>query len=264
MQRGPLKILVSITSFYEDKIQYLNKVIESYTDLSTQHNIKFSILLTTNYDYKFNSPILIKHIITQNIESHDHSSNHCWSNKSVLYNIYKDYDYIIESDDDILITYENLQYYFTLEKNIPFNYIPGFLVTESNTLKEQIPITLLDGDNIGDIIEINNLKWFFPYNVHSACFIADKKRFDYFIQIIQKRTTPTYFNQYGYPESSRSEIYFYFNKVISIDYLKNTLVQHLPNKYVNEKYDKNIITTPVHLKYKNIDYWRNKLNSALL
>ena len=173
-----MKILVSIISYKEDKKNYLIDILKKYEDISNILNCQIDIILSTNYKYIFNYNGNIIHNITDYKD--DIFWEYTWQNKSTIFSRYYDYDYIIESDDDVLITEKNILQYIKLE-NININYIPGFLITEFDSNNIQYIQSILYGSQIGEVNIINNISFFTPKNIHSACYIIDNKRMKNFL-----------------------------------------------------------------------------------
>ncbi len=148
-----MKILVSITSYHKDKEKYLSKILRSYEDISVTLKCKIDIILSTNYEFKFDYSGNIMHITTNYV--YDSFWEYTWQNKNMIFSMYSDYDYIIESDDDILISEKNIVQYIKL-KNIDKNYIPGFLVTERGSDNIEYIQSILYGDTVGQLNTINN------------------------------------------------------------------------------------------------------------
>ena len=88
-----MKILVSITSYHKDKEKYLSKILRSYEDISVTLECKIDVILSTNYEFKFNYNGSIIHNTTNYI--YDLFWEYTWQNKKMIFSIYYDYDYII-------------------------------------------------------------------------------------------------------------------------------------------------------------------------
>ncbi len=251
-----MKILVSIISYKEDKKNYLIDILKKYEDISNILNCQIDIILSTNYKYIFNYNGNIIHNITDYKD--DIFWEYTWQNKSTIFSRYYDYDYIIESDDDVLITEKNILQYIKLE-NININYIPGFLITEFDSNNIQYIQSILYGSQIGEVNIINNISFFTPKNIHSACYIIDNKRMKNFLLNNKDAKFPKSIDSYDCACISVSEVYFYYKKVIEIDEINNHTVNHLPNKYINGKYDSKYFPNPIHHKYRSVEFWQNEI-----
>jgi hypothetical protein len=251
-----MKILVSITSYHKDKEKYLSKILRSYEDISVTLECKIDIILSTNYEFKFDYSGNIMHITTNYV--YDSFWEYTWQNKKMIFSIYSDYDYIIESDDDILISEKNIVQYIKL-KNIDENYIPGFLVTERGSDNIEYIQSILYGNTVGQLNTINNKLFFIPRNLHSACYMIDKQRMSDFLLSNENSTIPRSLNSYDCACTSVCEVYFYYKKVIEIDEINNHTVNHLPNKYINGKYDSKYFPNPIHHKYRSVEFWQNEI-----
>ena len=67
--------------------------------------------------------------------------------------------------------------------------------------------------------------------------MIDKQRMSDFLSLNKNSTVPKSLNTYDCACISVCEVYFYYKKVIEIDEINNHTVNHLPNKYINGKYD---------------------------
>ncbi len=251
-----MKILVSITSYHKDKEKYLSQILRSYEDISVTLDCKIDIVLSTNYELKFDYSGNITHIITNYV--YNSFWEYTWQNKNMIFSMYSDYDYIIESDDDILISEKNIVQYIKL-KNIDKNYIPGFLVTERGTDNIEYIQSILYGDTVGQLNTINNKLFFTPKNLHSACYMIDKQRMSDFFLLNKNSTVPKSLNPYNGACTSVCEVYFYYKKIMDTDEINNHTVNHLPNKYINGKYDRKYFPNPIHHRYRSVEFWKNEI-----
>jgi hypothetical protein len=207
------------------------------------------VILTKNYVYDYNFEELNKLI---DIPIIYHESDFCWQNREYIIKHYKEYDYIIESDDDIKISYNNILYYIKNEC-LDLNYIPGFIVVEYEENNIYIiSMHLKYPLHIKQKLLLHNKLFIVPQNVHSACYIIDKNRLEILIKNKQFTKEIHSISPYDSQCTSRSDIYLgMFKKIIDINEIKNCLVHHLSNKYI--KLDNDMFPRD---GYRSIEFWK--------
>lgn len=246
-----MKILVSITSYNKDKDQYIIRLLKSYESISMQLNCEIDIVLSTHYDHNYttsNNLILNKTDYTGEL--------HCWANAEYVKEHFKLYDYIIESDDDILITSKNILQYIKYQ-SIDLDCIPGFIVTEDNIHNDSTYIHSMlfnKPPHVSEKLFLFKSTWFVPHVKHSACYMIDKVRLENYYKKNLKSTIPKHIDVLDAQCTARSEIYYYFKKVINLNELDSHLVKHLPNKYLFSN------TFPSD-QYRTIEFWKEYINT---
>lgn len=251
-----MKILVSITSYKKEKEEYLLKILSEYEFISKKLSCSIDILLTTNYTCKIIYKGNLHHVVTnfQELERWEY----CWENKIRLIEMYHDYDYLIESDDDILISEKNITNYIKL-KDFNQNYIPGFIITEFDQKNVQYIQSMLFGSSIGKTFIEQKKKIFVPENIHSACSMVDRNRMYKLLSINKNLTIPKFSDPYDMGCMSVSEIYFYYKKIIDTNNFNDHLVNHLTSKYINGKYEKKYFPNEINHLYRPVDYWKSEI-----
>lgn len=258
--RKNMKILVSITSFKEEKISYLTTVLNQYDHISRILQCDIDIILSTNYSSKFRLQNNLEHAITDYKDSV--RWEYSWENKNKIFTRYINYDYVIESDDDVLISEKNVLQYIQLER-IEDDCIPGFLITEYGKDKNRYIQSMIEGKPIGEIFVKNQTSFFVPENIHSAFYMIDKIRMSRFLSINPNAMTPKTIRNYDVACISVSEIYFFFKKIIDLNNWDLHMIDHLPNKYINGQYDKQIFPEDFYFKYRTVDFWKNTIINRL-
>ncbi len=179
------------------------------------------------------------------------------ANRKYIYENYSSYDYVIESDDDILITQENILQYIKYQ-HIDNNFIPGFVVTEDDNEKNTYIHSMLFNEpvHILNKFVLENKTWYVPRNIHSACFIIDRNRLKNFFNNNPNALFVKSVGVYDVQCTARSEIYTFYTKIINLDDIYLHLVKHLPNKYLHA----NIF--PVD-QYRTVDFWKEYISNIL-
>jgi hypothetical protein len=245
-----MKILVSITSYHKDKEKYLSEILKCYENISNNLNYTIDIVLSINYNHTY---ITTNKLIINKSEYEGES--HCWANRKYIYENYSSYDYVIESDDDILITQENILQYIKYQ-HIDDNFIPGFVVTEDDNEKNTYIHSMLFNEpvHILNKFVLENKTWYVPRNIHSACFIIDRNRLKNFFNNNPNALFVKSVGVYDVQCTARSEIYTFYTKIINLDNIHLHLVKHLPNKYLYSK------VFPRD-QYRTVDFWKEYISN---
>ena len=217
-------ILISITS-YKPKLE-LQKIIENYQNNYTAYNLQF--VIATPYPLNYTYPNMV--VLTTGYTGFAHA----WSNKQYLLDNYHNYDYLIETDDDILIPLETFEYYRSQE-NLPLDYIPGLLSCETKEVDGMIELFLLPSLTFKPIckefVTLDNKPYYVPNCRHAAAFIVDRAR--YALALDKGLSTSPGDDPHYHPQEwARTQIYHTLTEVISCTDIERTLVYHLPNKYI--------------------------------
>ncbi len=157
--------------------------------------------------------------------------NYTWNNRATLLGCYLDYDYVIDSDDDLELPRRAFDYYVANE-GLPADYIAGFLTSEADRQGKRRLITMGNHSPklVAETITIGDNQYITPNNLHSCCFIADKARFGLAVSR-GLSSVPIKKHFYTNAEYARTEIYDKLTKVVSVDGIRtgDALVNHLPN-----------------------------------
>lgn len=223
-----IKILIAIPNYNNNQIELLKKCISEYNFYSLVYKIDIYLLETEQND-----------IVQPNIY-------HIYYDKNIKYNLafehrklfelYKNsYDYYIYCEDDILIPEITFKRYL-FETNLIDNdkFIYGFLRYEMfNNIKYFIDLHPAHSVHrgINSIINYNDSKYFEPVNVHQGCYILTKEQLN---NLLSNTNYLNNTNRYaGILETAASDVFIYYQyrKRINWDYLFESTVYHLSNKY---------------------------------
>lgn len=220
-----MRVLVSITSYQLHKRPYLDRILDEYLGFS---KYDVTIALATKYDYTAIHDRI--KVVPNTLDGWEHT----WNNEDYLQQNYGGYDLIVSQDDDILLTEANLDYYVE-HQGISDAYIPGFLVYEKTKTLVQLVSMSVAGDSVEKTMDIDGTSYFVPSNKHSACFVADRKRYAETLKHGIEREKHSF---YPVPCMSRTGIYLKagMEKVIAASGVSNgsALVRHLPTRYARE------------------------------
>lgn len=232
-----MNILISIVSWRAKEEIYLQQVLNEYSESFSDCNPHYVIAL--NYTSSLSFPANTTFITESNLNC----AKFCWACHPYINDNFRNYDYIINSDSDIIITRDNFNYYISQSIQLNKSYIPGFLSIETPDSGSPYLLTMSPlFPRIRKYLEINEKKYIVPISCHSACSIIDRERYQYsFDHSLAK--SPCSGNGYNHNDLARSDIYTNgdFTKVISYEGIKNgkALVKHLPNRYWNKPHWRN-------------------------
>jgi len=245
-----MKILVSITTYYPDKQKYVQRLLNEYNQIADDMEIQIDVLLAQHYDEKFDFGRLAR---VPKLSLQYTGTNFCWENRKDILEKFKNYDYIIESDDDILVTQETIEYFLEYDRLLPPTHLIGFMIMEKdenetpyiqNIHAKYSPYTK------GRFLW-NGHSFLLPTNMHSACFMIDQKRLGQLVADQQLSTRPISLNGYDLSCTARCDVYFHFIKVVEFND-DRCLIHHLPNRYLsldNETFPRS--------GYKTVAEWRS-------
>ncbi len=183
-----INLLVHITFYYHvDREKYLLKVLENFNDYQLN---QIHIVIDTNIREK-TEKILEKNTNTNNhtIEIHahenlDHPYNLTWSHREDMLKQIENYDIFLYLEDDILIPWENFQYW--LEENqaiVEYGYLRGFLRVENSEDNTLYSVDFTEITIDPEIIEIAGKNYFQPQYPYHACWLYDRQQMRQFINL---------------------------------------------------------------------------------
>jgi hypothetical protein len=221
-------ILISLNSWGANKERYLRRVLDYYADNFGDYSV--DVVLSTTYPFKYDKLPVTP--LPQVYSGHAF----CWNNRKYILENGDKYSFVLDSDDDMLLTRENLAYYIANE-SLPLDYVPGFLsYEEARGEKWLLTVNSTSLCMWADEFEIYQKQFVTPSNLHSALFLVDKPRFD---SIKGKLSSePTKSGKYTVAEWARTEPYSVLKKAVSVEEIVSggALVEHLPKKYASWNY----------------------------
>lgn len=227
----------------ERKKQCLLKNLSSYNAFKN-YEITINLYLTEDINCdEFCNLNIHKHIFDYDIKSYLGVQH-----KQLFIDNINNYDYFIYTEEDILITEENIDTYILVQKELPIPFICGFLVYELKNnddylyLIENHPMHAATRGGYGIIktkYQIDNQEYFEPYNIHSACYIIDKDLLQLILTYKYKEYIENINNYAGILEGACTNIYYKTGliKIIPKKYINQLLVHHMGNEYVTSQKD---------------------------
>ena len=246
------KIAKHITFYYNEQrhsnISYLNRIIDSIN--SYGHNTDLFIHTNTSIDIL---QFLNKNN-TGNIQqvTHDLTNiNHwylSWKCRDLLKAQKNDYDIFIQSEDDVLIKKESIEYWLNYKDRVmKYNYNLGFFIIEVSDTNIEYSVNIavskdgLQDGHLTKVITLDGKEYALNNkNTHHCCWIYDKREFNRFVNSIYYDVNNI--RGYGPCESVAVGLHgletdWYTGTLIPI--VKDTILEsgskiyHMPNKYWN-------------------------------
>jgi hypothetical protein len=217
-----MRVLLAINSWRSDKARWLHRVLAAYAEHYADLDLR--VLLSVNY--AFDCAGVCKGLNLIRLPRRYEGWDYCWNARAAEFA--SDWDILIESDDDLVVPRAGLQYYVEAMHVLSRECIPGFLSVESDGRKDYL-ITM--PKLFGQAAFAREPGWIEPCNVHSACFVIDRARWE---QSPPSRE-PCRAAWMTRPEYARSEVYHrcYRKRVrVSAIHDGTALVHHLPNRYL--------------------------------
>ena len=258
---GKFRVLAVIVNYGNKQLEYLKRIIQEY-DNFRKYKVKVILISTEHINgLKYKNLEIKQEIFDASLGywlAHKHK-------KFIAENKDK-FDIFVYSENDMLITEENIDVFAKHSKNLSkINLVPAFLRYETNNGKDKCLIDLHPNHAANRIpfyfamkhiisllpektalalglhpiirknnIRVNGKKYFEVQNLHQGSYVLTKS------QLKTVLGSGNYFNEKknyaGIREGAASNVYANcgITKVISQEDLENSLIHHLPEKYVGK------------------------------
>lgn len=230
-------VLILLSSIEKSREKYIKQILDNYS--LNFKNYKLSIALSLPYAFSYpDLPIV-------SLPGLDSVSSYCWNNREYLIENYQKYDYVIDSDDDVLFTINNFEYYLR-NQNLPLEYLPGFLTYENVGGATKLIHCLYSPEKaIKEKMTINNKTFLIPSNNHSEGFIIDRERLKLAIDkgfSIDSKKNANCITRDNCPKEELHKLFF--KKAVGEEDVltKDALIQHLPNSRVLHDFYQSILS----------------------
>jgi 2-polyprenyl-3-methyl-5-hydroxy-6-metoxy-1,4-benzoquinol methylase len=226
-----LRLLVAIASYGKAGDKYLPRLIEEYRSMRFDSHI---VVLSN-----------VKKIVPDGVEiciglPTRNPWSLPWAHKKLFSERVNSYDLFIYSEDDILITQNNIEAFLDVSEVLPEMEIPGFLLYESarNGARNYVNLHGHFHWNPSSVCNSGPYTFAFLTNEHSACYLLTRKQ-------LQRAIDSGYYlrpprtGKYDLACTASTDPYTVcgFRKLICISHLGNFLVHHLPDKYTGPEFE---------------------------
>lgn len=220
-----MRVLVAIANYGSKNIQYLNRLIQEYRSMPCHTEI----IILSNVPKELGPDVEV----VVGLPTRDP-----WSlpfgHRKIFAERLEEYDLFIYSEDDILITWKNIESFLQLTNVLSEANISGFLRYElDSTGKKWYPDFLGPYHWLADSLKNVGQYTFAEFsNVHSACYMLTREQLKRAINSGGYLVGP-HKGRYDLLCSAATDPYTQcgFRKVIGISHISDILVHHLPNRY---------------------------------
>jgi 2-polyprenyl-3-methyl-5-hydroxy-6-metoxy-1,4-benzoquinol methylase len=224
-----MKLLVCIASYGTQNEPHLHRLLQEYQ--SMPHEV--DVVVLSNLPKKLGPKVQVK----VGLPTKDP-----WSlpfgHKQIFADRVENYDLFIYSEDDHLITSDNLESYLKITSVLPENEIAGFIATETDKS---------GGHNFCGIhkqfhwdpfsVKIRGEYTFAHFtNEHTACYVLTQAQLKKVIRSGGFLVAP-HDGKYDLPCTASTDPYTQcgFSKLVCISHLQDFMVKHLTNRYVGKE-----------------------------
>ena len=224
------KLLVAIASYGRGGDKYLARLIEEYQAMP----FDVRIVVVSNIEKALPRGAELK----VGLPTRDPWSLP-FAHKKILAGGVDDYDLFIYSEDDTLVTTNNIEAFLEVSEVLPQNEIPGFLRYEVSPKGVRNYISL-HGHYHWDptsVCQRSPYTFAFHTNEHSACYLLTRQQLQHAIDSQRYLVSP-YQAKYDLACTASTDPYTAcgFRKLICISRLDDFLVHHLPDKYTGSEF----------------------------
>lgn len=216
-----MKILISLHCWNKKEEKYLDIIFKNYQKQFNEHQLTYLLTVRNEPNIELPPNTILQY-------SNKNSLEFLWNNEEYINEHYTEYDYIIHTDSDILITIDNFNHFLQQETILPPDYICGYLVYENVDNKDYLINMPFIISTISKKHIINDKIYITPFNLHSCCYIINTKKYI-------KSDKCFRWQGYNHNDMAMTRFYKEYTKVVSLDdvFNKKALVLHLSNKYYN-------------------------------
>ncbi len=222
-----MRILVVIASFGSQNDAFLERIIAEYRSMPYE----IDIVAVSNIEKDLGPTIEVRVGLPD--EKNPHSLP--FAHRTILAERANEYELFIYSEDDILITAQNIEAFLRQSAVLPSNQVPGFLRFEKGPSGEiQYPDIHAGYSWDAQSVEtLGELTFAFFSNEHAGCYILTRQQL---LRAVDSGgfLLPPHQGLYGMLESAATDPFTRcgLKKMICISQIDDASVHHLPNKYL--------------------------------
>jgi hypothetical protein len=222
-----MKLLVCIASYGNANRDHLIRIIDTYMNFK-KYDVHIHVDST--------SPIEKKNV-SNDVCRLDIEKGLVYEHRAYMHKRIDEFDLFVFTEDDMLITEDNIDCFLESQKNLSPAKVIGFIRYEKI---ENDPESYLIDISIPTVPFIGrDINYFVPANVHQGCYALTKEQLKLCINsgkyLISPHSARTPYVNYGILECGSSDIYLNcgLTKNIPNDFTR-LLIHHLTDKYVRQ------------------------------
>lgn len=223
------KLLVSIANYGTEQLNYLKQMIQTFQSFK---NYQVTLFVHSNVPLSFEKVTVIQHSLQDGRDLP-------WLARQTIYKHYQNYDLLLYSENDHLITEEHLNNFLAVTAILPEKYLAGFLRYEyQNGWPEPFYPDYRSCWKWGKPFKIKGYVFAHFNNIHHGGFLLTQKQI---APLIQKWGSKFLTNQnFGIADplvQACTDVYgpqSGYAKVIPISHLEQFRIHHLSNRYGKE------------------------------
>jgi len=223
-----VKILVAIANYGTKNMHFLRILIKEYRSMPYQ----IDIVIFSNLPKELGSGVEVKVGLP-----YKNPRSLPFAHKTLFAERASDYDLFIYSEDDTLITENNIKAFLDVTSILPENDIAGFIRFEIDSLGKKYYSTVHSHFHwIPDSVKLIDKYTFARYtNDHSGCHLLTRNQLKKVIDSGGYVVAP-HTERYDLLETAATDPYTQcgLSKVICISHLQDFVCHHLPNIYIGK------------------------------
>lgn len=221
-------ILAVLVNYGEDQLHYLKQVVN---ELKSFQKYDVSVVVNSNISLDIEGIDLVNVIQLDNYQLLPLTC------KQVIWDHKDNFDVFLFGENDHLFKEYHIDKHLEYSSFLPKDRITGLIQYEENETGKYYPAYHAHYDwDYSSVEEYNGKKFAHFTNLHQATFILTKEQLH---TIGAKFDFTQFFGSSGYSEKCKANTDIYqfgdWKKIICISELKDNLIHHLPNRYINYK-----------------------------
>ena len=224
-----MKILIAIASYGNKNDNYLNTLLQSLREISYEKDIIVQSNIEKNLGDDIQCLIGLPNADPRSL---------VFAHRQLFIDNLNNYDLFLYTENDILITQQNIEAFLDISKMLPENQVLGFVRYEVNQ-ENEIQLTDIHYQYhwTTKSVQCVQSKIFAQLNnYHSACYLLTQSQLSRAIQSGNYDNFPRISGSGGILEAASADPFIDcgLEKVICLSDIDRFLVQHLPNNYIDK------------------------------
>lgn len=245
-----MRVLVCIANHGEDQLHHLDRVLREWAGMS--HDVEVVLHTTVEVDETYGGLLRDQQLYPESI-----GVDLPFEHRETVARGRGDHDLYVYTENDVLVTQDNLEALLEAHRRLPDDHLAGFLRYEEDEAGRRIlPDLGATSPTLGPFgLTYDGGRWFRPLNVHQGCWVLRDRQLDRAIESggfrVEPHRTRHQINPlwpprwYGRLESGASDPYTqcgFAAKVLPADGLEDLLVEHLSGHYARSMAPEAIVT----------------------